>query len=238
MIVSIMQPYFFPYIGYFQLMRQSDVFVFHDDVQYIKGGWVNRNRILRDGVPVWLTLPVRKAAADLAINQRRYRLDRGTIASMLRRIKAAYRRAPQFAAVFPVVEELLNFADENIAAFNINLLERIAARLGIGTRFLVSSAMEKDNRLKGQMRVFDMCRRLRATTYVNPIGGTMLYQPDAFAAAGIELRFLQPTPLSYPQFGAAPVADLSIIDALMFNDEEAAAGLLDKYRLPAPPQAR
>jgi WbqC-like protein family len=88
MIVSIMQPYFFPYIGYFQLAACSDIFVFHDDVQYIKGGWVNRNRILRDGQPRWLTLPVRKGASRLTIQQRQYQLDEPVTARVLRRVEA------------------------------------------------------------------------------------------------------------------------------------------------------
>ena len=231
MIVSIMQPYFFPYIGYFQLMSQSDVFVFHDDVQYIKGGWINRNRILRNGAPAWLTLPVRQAASDLAINRRHYRLEPAEVAGVLRRLAAAYRKAPLFAAMFPLVAELMNFGDANVAAFNVNLLERLAARLAIRSRFVLSSAMAKDDGLTGQERVIDICRRLGATHYVNPTGGTRLYQPDRFAAAGIELRFLESTAPAYAQFGQAPVADLSIIDILMFNSDEATARLLPQYRL-------
>jgi hypothetical protein len=123
MIISIMQPYFFPYIGYFQLIAQSDVFVFYDDVQYIKGGWVNRNRILRNGEPCWLTLPVRKEAFRLAINQRSYELERATVGRVLRRIAAAYLKAPRFEVIFPCVEELVNFGDANVAAFNMNLIE-------------------------------------------------------------------------------------------------------------------
>ncbi len=231
MIVSIMQPYFFPYIGYFQLMFQSDIFVFHDDVQFIKGGWVNRNRILRNGEPRWLTLPVRKAASQLAINRRYYQLEQANVERLSRRIEAAYRKAPCFAAIFPVVEELLKFGDANVAAFNVNLIERIAARLAIRTRFVRSSEMEKDDRLTGQERVIDICRCLGATHYVNPIGGVRLYQSDRFAVADIKLSFLKPAVSAYPQFGQAPVPDLSVIDILMFNSAESVARLLSKYRL-------
>src|ERR1700676_2987667 len=166
MIVSIMQPYFFPYIGYFQLIFHSDIFVLSDDVQYIKLGWVNRNRILRNGKPCWVTLPVRKGSSHLAINQRYYQLERTDVVRVLRRVEAAYRRAPGFDATFPLIEELLNFSDANVTTFNVNLIERIAARLSIGTRFVLSSAMVKDGSLTGQERVVDMCRRLGATHYV------------------------------------------------------------------------
>jgi WbqC-like protein family len=228
MIVSIMQPYFFPYIGYFQLIFHSDVFVFLDDVQYIKGGWINRNRILHDGGPRWLTRPVRKAAYHLAINQRYYQPG---AARVLRRVEAAYGNAPHFAKVFPVVADLLSFPDANVAAFNINLLTRISALLAIRRRFIVSSAMVKDESLTGPRRVVDMCHRLGATHYVNPIGGAHLYRPPHFAAAGVTLSFLQPTVPNYPQFGQEPVRDLSIIDALMFNGDGAVVRLLRKYRL-------
>jgi hypothetical protein len=231
MIVSIMHPYFFPYIGYFQLIFESDIFVLFDDVQYINRGWVNRNRILRNGEPCWVTLPVRKGSSHLAINQRHYQLEKTDVVRVLRRIEAAYRKAPRFDATFPLIEELLNFGDANVAAFNVNLIERIAARLAIRTRFVLSSAMVKDDTLAGQERVIDMCRRLGATHYVNPIGGVQLYQHDRFAAAGIKLSFLQTAVSAYPQFGQAPVPNLSIIDILMFNSSESVARLLRKYRL-------
>lgn len=234
MIVSIMHPYFFPYIGYFQLIAQSDVFILFDDVQYINRGWVNRNRILRNGEPCWLTFPVRKGSSHLAINQRYYQLEQADVERILRRIEAAYRPAPHFATVFPFVEELMNFGDANVAAFNVNLIERIAARLGIRTRFVLSSAMVKDDSLAGQERVIDMCRRLGATRYVNPVGGARLYAAERFAASGMNLSFLQPAPAAYPQFGQPPVPDLSIIDVLMFNGDETVARLLHNYRLLTP----
>jgi hypothetical protein len=153
------------------------------------------------------------------------------VVRVMRRIEAAYRKAPQFEATFPLIEELLNFGDANVAAFNVNLIRRIAARLALRTRFVLSSAMVKDGTLAGQERVIDMCRRLGATHYVNPIGGVNLYRPDRFAAASIQLSFLQTVASTYPQFGQTPVPDLSIIDILMFNSDEAVACLLRKYRL-------
>lgn len=237
MIVSIMQPYFFPYIGYFQLIAQSDVFVLHDDVQYIKGGWINRNRIIWNGKPRWLTLPVRSGASHLPINQRYYEHGRDAAGGALRRIEAAYRKAPRFAAVFPMLDELLRFGDANVAAFNANLLERLAAKLGLRARLVASSAMVKDDSLTGQDRVIDICRRLGATHYVNPIGGTQLYDPEPFDRAGVTLRFLNPAAPVYPQFGQTPVAGLSIIDVLMFNGDAAIARLLQAYRLLEPRQA-
>src|SRR5579863_2034063 len=179
-----MQPYLFPYIGYFQLIAQSDVFVLHDDVQYIKDGWVNRNRILdASGEPSWITLPVNAAGHTEPINARAYVLA-ANAGRILRKIESAYFRAPPFREKFPLVRQIMEFADANVAAFNVNALESVAARLGLRPRFLRSSQMEGLNGLKGQARVIAICKRLGATHYVNSIGGTALYDAKAFAANG------------------------------------------------------
>ena len=229
--VATMQPYFFPYLGYFQLILKSDVFVFLDDVQYIKRRWINRNRILLDGAPHWLTLPVREGGSELAINQRYYRLDRAIINKTLRRIEAAYRKAPRFAAIFPLLEDALRFDDANVAAFNANLIGRLATQLGIATPLERSSEIVEDVRLAGQERIIEICRCLGATDYLNPIGGAGLYRAGRFAEAGLGLRLLQPRIPAYPQFGVPPVPDLSVIDALMFNSDDALAHLLRSCRI-------
>lgn len=233
-IVAVMQPYFFPYLGYFQLIAQADIFVFHDDVQYIKAGWVNRNRIMANGEARWLTLPVRHGDHALAINQRSYKLSPATAGGLLRRVGAAYHGAPRRDAVLPLVREILNFDNANVAAFNINLVMRLAAELGIETRMVVSSAMEKGDRLAGQQRVIDICRRLGATRYVNPIGGMGLYARQAFARHGIELRFFKSAvPTRLPSSQPAPLG-LSIIDTLMFNDGDSIMRMLPLCELLAP----
>jgi hypothetical protein len=229
--VASMQPYFLPYLGYFQLLSHCDVFVLLDDVQYVKRRWINRNRILVDGAPHWLTLPVQEASSQLPINGRHYRLDRVIIDKMLRRIEAAYRRAPHFAAVFPPLADMLNFADTNVAAFNANLVARLAAMLGVGTPLALSSSIVEGANLAGQDRIIEICRRLDATDYLNPIGGAGLYQADRFAEAGLGLRFLRPTIEPYRQFCPATVPDLSVVDALMFNDAAELGRLLQSCRI-------
>jgi hypothetical protein len=228
--VAIMQPYFFPYLGYFQLAAKSDIFVFHDDAQYIKGGWVNRNRIARDGKESWLTLPVLRGAHDLAINERRYQLTPRVVDRLLRRIGAAYADAPRFEQTRALVGEILNCGDANVATFNARLVQRVAGQLGIRASFVFSSQLGKDNRLTGQERVIDICRRLGATDYVNPIGGTRLYQAERFSREGIDLSFLESTVASCRPSEDPPIAPLSIIDALMFNGDDVMAALLKQCR--------
>jgi hypothetical protein len=230
MIVGIMQPYFFPYIGYFQLIAHSDLFVFHDDVQYIKAGWINRNRIVNDRRACWITLPVLRAAHDRPIKDRYYVSNSAPRNRLLRRIAASYRTAPFFGDIYPLVEEIMGFADANVATFNIHLIRRVAAHLKIRTPFLLSSKLEKNNSLAGQERVIEICRRLGATQYVNLIGGRKLYHRDRFSREGLELGFLKPAVL-----GGADHADsalpLSIIDDLMHKDENVQASALRDYRI-------
>lgn len=234
MKVAIMQPYFFPYIGYFQLIAASDVFVLHDDVQYIKGGWVNRNRILLNGESRMITFPVQKGAYDLPINARSYVDDKQARRDILNLVRQAYAKAPCYGQVFPMVEELLEYPDRNIAHFNENLIRRICDFVGISTRIITSSGMEKDDSLAGEPRVIEICKRLGATDYTNPIGGTELYHQSAFQDAGITLRFLEARNERYEQCGGTWVPFLSIIDVLMFNPAETFGALLKGYRLLAP----
>jgi WbqC-like protein family len=230
-IAAIMQPYFFPYIGYFQLMRAVDIFVFHDDVQYIKAGWVNRNRILLNGEASWLTLPVRKDASSLAINQRHYTLDADTVDSTQQRLRGCYSKAPEYAETFPFLCELLAYPNSNVAAFNSSLLIALARKLGIRCEFTSASEIDVPVDSKSQDKVIELCRRIGADRYINPIGGLALYDGAAFAGAGIDLSFLQAKPTHYAQFGATHLPFLSIIDVLMFNPTAQVQTMLGDFQL-------
>lgn len=236
MRVAIMQPYFFPYIGYFQLIAASDVFVLHDDVQYIKAGWVNRNRILLNGESCMITFPVQKDAHELPINARRYVDDKRTRKDIINLIKQAYAKAPCYRQVFPMLEELMMFEDNNVARFNENLIRRIAEFLGLSCKIINSSDMEKDNSLAGEPRVLEICKRLDATDYTNPIGGTELYRQETFHQHGITLRFLEAQNERYDQCSNVWEPFLSIIDVLMCNSNENTHQLLSKYQLYASPK--
>ena len=237
MRISIMQPYFFPYIGYFQLIAASDIFVLHDDVQYIKGGWVNRNRILLNGKSRLITLPVQKDAHDLPINARNFVKDKHGRKDIINIIRQAYSKAPCYQNVFPVVEELLMFENSNVAKYNENLIRRIADYIGLNCRIITSSNIEKDNSLAGEERVLDICMRLGAKVYTNPIGGVELYHQKPFVKSGIKLRFLEAVNVRYAQGTNNWVPFLSIIDVLMFNQVEEVQQLLTKFRLLEPMEA-
>jgi hypothetical protein len=230
-IAAIMQPYFFPYIGYFQLMKAVDVFVVYDDAQYMKGGWINRNRILINNGPAWLTLPVSRASHTLRINQRHYLLERENIPAIKQRLHDNYKKAPAYREIFPFISELLDCKNSNVSTFNTNLMRAVARKLGITCKFIMSSEITNLSAFKGETKVIDLCKFIGASTYINPIGGVAIYDNGTFAKSGIDLHFLQSEPTNYLQLGQPHVPQLSIIDVLMFNPIERIETMLNHYKI-------
>jgi hypothetical protein len=219
MTAAVMQPYFFPYVGYFQLIAAADVFVVYDNIQYTKQGWINRNRILRDGAAALLSLPLKQASDYLDVRERElaasFRRDK-----MLNQIRASYRQAPYFDATFPLIETVVGYDENNLFRFLHHSIVKVCEYLGLTTVMRVSSQIAIDHGLRGQDKVIAICRALGAAIYVNTIGGVELYSREAFRAEGIQLQFIRSLPFEYPQFGGAFVPSLSIIDVLMFNPVE------------------
>jgi hypothetical protein len=232
--VALMQPYFFPYLGYFQLMHAVDCFVFYDDAQFMKGGWVNRNRLLVNGRPGWWTFPVAHASHRLPISGRAYCNSPSQASRLIAQVENAYRLAPHFGSMFPRIAGYLDSPQSSVAAFNQWHLELLARDMGLPCRFLASSELVPDMTSGGQAKVIEICRVLGATHYVNSQGGRALYDADAFADAGLQLGFLHPRPEPYPQFEQPHVPSLSIVDALMFNDPEQMRQLLRQYDVSEP----
>lgn len=228
MKLAIMQPYLFPYLGYFQLIHAVDAFVVYDDVNYIKGGWINRNYILAKDDKQLITLPLKGASPNLLINQV---LVGGRQKKLLDTLRQNYAKAPHFAAVFPFVQDILMQTEKNLAVFLDCQLRQICDYLGLRPAWHVSSALRKDNELRGQDKVLAICEMLDATRYINLPGGKAIYDGEAFASRGKRLSFIQPKPVSYRQFGKAFVPNLSIIDVMMFNEREQCAALLKEYEL-------
>jgi hypothetical protein len=216
MKAAIMQPYFFPYIGYFQLIAAVDLFIVYDNIKYTKKGWINRNRILLNGKDAMISLPLKRdsdyrdvRARELAANFNRDKV--------LNQICAAYRRAPYFAQTFPVVEQVMRHEDPNLFRFLRHSIARTCEHLGISTEIRTSSDIAIDHDLKNQDKVLALCAAVGASTYVNAIGGIELYSNDTFRDHGIDLKFIRSKPLAYAQFGDVFVPWLSIIDVMMFN---------------------
>lgn len=236
MKVAVMQPYLFPYIGYFQLMHAVDVFVLYDDVQYIKRGWINRNRIQIDGVPVWMTMPVLKSKRHLPINERQYQVGPSVSVRLCGQLQSAYRRSQYFESTRHIIFPLIENSETNVARHNAHALTRIAKLLGIGCQFVVASDLPIDRSLRGEQRIQELCRVIRATTYINPIGGVQLYSEKSFRAAGIPLCFLRtdvaPTSLSSGNMY------LSILDSMFIQGIVGTAERLHQYSLLSAKAAR
>jgi len=228
MTLGIMQPYFMPYIGYWQLLAAVDVFVVYDNIQYTKKGWINRNRFLQNGSDSVFTIPVQKGSDYLDVVQRSVSGEFDA-EKLLDRLEASYRKAPCFRSVFPFVASILRDEERNLFAYIDRSIRKTARFLNISTPIIVSSTVNCDHTLRGERRVIAICEALGATRYVNPIGGQELYSQSTFAAHGVDLKFIKPRPITYPQFGGAFVSNLSIIDVMMFNPQEMICAMLREY---------
>jgi hypothetical protein len=211
-----MQPYFMPYIGYFQLIAAVDLFIIYDNIQYTKKGWINRNRILRNGKDAMISLPLKSDSASLDVVERRLAEDFEP-RKLMAQLAGAYHAAPFFRETFPLIEEVLLFDDPNLFRFNLNSIEKTCAHLSIATSIRSASSFNIDHGLKAQDKVLALCAAAGADIYINPIGGLSLYSKSEFQERGFELRFLRSDPFDYAQFDAPFVPWLSIIDVMMFN---------------------
>lgn len=218
MRLAVMQPYFLPYIGYFQLISAVDKLVLLDDVNFINGGWVNRNRIAINGEPRWLTLPLARASQNRLINEIEIVDDPGWRRKTIRSVELSYRSAPFAPHVLPFFSDMLKDARGSLSAFLFRQLRRVADYIGIDARIEPSSTIYPKNGRSGQERILDICAREKATVYVNLPGGRNLYDADLFASAGIELLFLEPNLQSLAlRHSGHEGPSLSILDLLMFN---------------------
>lgn len=211
-----MQPYFLPYIGYFQLIAAVDLFIVYDNIKYTKKGWINRNRMLQNGKDVMFSLPVKGDSDYLDIRERELSADFNRD-KLLNQFKGAYQRAPYFTQTFPLVEQIVRYNDAHLFRFLHHSIVKTCEHLGIATEIKVSSDVNINHDLKSQDKVLALCEALNASTYVNAIGGMALYAKEIFQERGIELKFIQSKLFEYPQFSDAFVPWLSMIDVMMFN---------------------
>lgn len=228
--LAIMQPYFLPYIGYFQLISAVDKFVIYDDVNYIRQGWVNRNRILLQGHAHMLSLPVAKASSYCKISEL-HLVSNNWRDCMLSTIHHAYVRAPCFSEVMPLVEKMIGYPANALNDFLLHSLKQLCGYLLITTPIVQTSSCYGNAHLKGQERLIDICQLEGATQYVNSSGGMSLYSQQAFARYGIDLHFLRPEAIYYSQLGAGFVANLSMLDVLMFNCRSQVRTMMKQFLL-------
>ena len=231
MKIGIMQPYFFPYIGYWQLIDEVDLYIIYDDVQYIKGGWINRNRILINGEAKYINVQMMGASVNKEINQIELGINKTQNRKILNTINCAYAKAPYFKDIFPVLENIINYEETNLANYLENSIKKICEYVGIETNIIKSSDIKKTSDLKGQEKIIDICKTLGAKEYINAIGGTKLYDKNEFEKYKIRLRFLKTEEIAYKQYNDIFIPNLSIIDVLMFNSHESIKNIISKYKI-------
>ncbi len=232
MKIGIMQPYFFPYIGYWQLICSVDQFVIYDNIKFTKNSWIRRNRILLDNKDKMITLPIKKDSDYLDIRERKlsenYQIERIKI---LNQIRMAYNKAPYFDVIFPLIKNCLLRESNNLFEFIHYTINKIIDFLNIDTKVVISSELKIDHNLKSKERVIEICHKLGSNKYINSIGGINLYDKEEFKNKEIELFFLKTRLIEYPQFNRNFVPNLSIIDVLMFNDKSKVKQMLFEYEL-------
>lgn len=230
MKVGIMQPYFMPYIGYFQLMKAVDKYVIYNDVNYINRGWVARNNILINERKQLFTIKLQGASQNKHFTEIQVLDD---LKKLTKTLEMNYSKAPFFQPTMELMNKIFSFPEKRLDLFIKNSFEEILTYLKIDTELILSSNIKKDDSLKGQDKILDICKRLKADTYYNAIGGKELYDKKEFAKSGISLCFLRTNEnLQYKQFSKMDfIPNLSIIDVLMFNSVEEVNGMLDDYIL-------
>lgn len=231
MKIAVMQPYFAPYLGYFQLIHAVDRFIIFDDVNFIKRGWINRNQILVNGKAFLFSIPVKNASQNRHINEHEVVSDEEWRPKLIETIRRAYVHAPQFSQFFPLLESIIQYENVNLSSFIAHSLQSIDDFIGITTDIVPSSSSYANSDLKAQERIIDICKKEKAATYVNPPGGRELYEKADFNQIGIDLRFVKPHFNNYEQGGGPFVAGLSIIDVLMWNSRLRVGEMAKEYEL-------
>lgn len=219
MKVAIMQPYFVPYIGYFQLIAAVDKFILLDDVNYIKGGWINRNRILSNATPTWMTIPLLGASPNKLIADIEILPDNGWRRKMTNQIRQSYAGARFCASTFRHFEIWIENAQGSLSVYLYKLLQDISSILDINTEIVPSSSIFPKNILSGVDRVLDICNQVGATHYINAPGGKFLYDAEVFQKKGIVLEFVEPKIPALPD-RVADSGMLSILHLLMHLEPE------------------
>ena len=217
MRVAIMQPYFLPYIGYFQLINAADTFVVYDNIQYTKKGWINRNRFLCNHMDAVFSIPLKKDSDFLNVDQREIAASYDR-AKLIHQLRAAYQKAPYFSEAMSVIESVIRHPETNLFRYIRQSIVAVCEYLNIHSKIVDSSTIDIDHSLKAQNKVIAICEAMGASVYINSTGGMSLYSTSAFAARGIDLQFLKSMPFVYPQFGQPFVPSLSILDVMMFNE--------------------
>ena len=230
--LGMMQPYFFPYLGYWQLMNLVDEYIIYDDVNFIKRGWIHRNRIKMNQGAVQFSISIRKVSQNKKINELYLNMNDDSRDKLLLTFQCAYSKAPYYEEVAALLKDILYCGKENLAAFLAYANRKTAEYMGITTKILSATEMGLDHRHHGQDRILDVCKDRGIERYIIAIGGKELYDQESFSKINCELKFLRmDEDIHYPQGKGTFLPSLSILDVLVYNSQEEVKDLLARYRL-------
>ena len=231
MKIGIMQPYFFPYIGYWQLINCVDEFIIYDDVNYIKKGWINKNNILFAEQPKQINIKIKDASQNRLIKDTQLAQTEEDSQKLLKLLKQSYKKAPYFDSTYVILEKLLTNVPAGLSEYLLYTMKELCTYLKIDTRLILSSNIQKNDILKGEEKIIDICKNRKADYYINAIGGKQLYHSERFDQEGIILKFIKTKNILYSQHINEFIPNLSIIDVMMFNSLEEIKKLLLEYIL-------
>lgn len=228
-----MQPYIFPYIGYYQLIDAVDKFIIFDDVHFIKKGWINRNNILLNNNKHLFSIPLHKPSQNKLICDTKINFPEKERKAFLKKISNAYKKAPYFSDIYPVLEEVIYYEDYDLTNYLHNSLLKICQYVGIKANIQRSSKIEYNRSSNAEGKIIDICKNLKTTTYINLPGGRDLYNKDNFIKNNIKLKYINSLfdEIKYKQYSNEFISNLSCIDFMMFNDKSNLANLIKKYNL-------
>lgn len=227
-----MQPYLFPYLGYFQLINAVDDFVFYDDVAFIKQGWITRNKILHNEEAKLITLPCKGVSSNKQIKDTYPENSKRNIRKLIGTVNQAYSKAPYFKEVFPLVEKVFDDLNDNIARIAGNSIVKVSEYLNLNVNFYYSSTLCPESKKQNRSnRLITITKKLESTCYINSQGGKQLYSKDYFCRNGVDLKILNPHLSEYKQFNNSFIPGLSVIDVMMFNSREKMQEMLNAYGL-------
>lgn len=227
-----MQPYLFPYLGYFQLIHSANVFVFYDDVHFKKGGWINRNKLLVDGKGKYFQIELSKKSPNKLINETEILTKTKSFHKLLNILNHQYKSAPFFDTTYTLVEKIINRPFRSISELAISSVTEICSYLAIYKDFKVSSVDFPETRGLGRIeRLVEITKMNNSVDYINMIDGSEIYAKETFKAMGLNLHFLEAKLPEYKQFNLSPVIGLSIIDVLMYNNRNSIMEMMSSYEL-------
>jgi hypothetical protein len=230
MKLAIMQPYFFPYLGYYSLIKKSDQFILFDTVQFIRRGWIERNRILKP-VEGWqyVAVPLIKKELSTIICEMEIRNNEDWRGKLILQLAHYKKKAPFYRETLSVIQDAINMDTNSIVKLNENILKKTCEYFNIPLNISIFSEMniEIEEVTHPGEWALNITKALNGKDYINPTGGVEIFKREQFTNADIKLNFLGNNLSSYNQHRSVFERGLSIIDVMMFNDPVAICKLID-----------